>query len=365
MAGTKKVVVAMSGGVDSSLAAALLLQQGYEVVGITLQIWQDVEDEEVRNRVGACCSLAAVEDARAVANRLGIPYYVLNFKALFADKVIDYFVNEYAAGRTPNPCIRCNKAIKFEALLDRALALGADYIATGHYCKIDRDPATGRYLLKKAVDTHKDQTYALYNMTQFQLAHTLFPLGGMTKTETRRLAEELDLPVFDKPDSQEICFIYDDNYKRFLQEKIPEKIKPGPFLDTKGNVLGTHEGLPFYTVGQRKGLGLALGKPMYVVKLDPERNAVILGEAHEVFSDGLVAGELNFIPFDRLAGPLEVTAKVRYSAKEAPAIIRPGEREGEAIVSFATPQRAITPGQAVVFYDGDVVVGGGTILKAL
>ena len=354
------VVVGMSGGVDSSVTAYLLKEQGYNVIGVTMQIWPaDQEDE----KVGGCCSLSAVNDARRVADKLDIPFYVMNFRDLFEIEVIDYFTNEYLQGRTPNPCIACNKKIKFEGFLEKARGLGADYVATGHYARIEYNQEKQRYLLKKAEDDNKDQTYALYNFTQEQLAHTLLPLGDYTKPRIREIATALGLRVANKPDSQEICFVPNDNYKEFLESRVGKnKFKPGPFLDTKGNVLGTHQGLPNYTIGQRKGLGIALGYPVYVVSLDYEKNAVILGKDEEVYQKNLIAKDNNFIMFDKLEEPLEITAKIRYSAKPAPALLTP-LAEGEVQLSFDEPQRAITPGQAVVYYQDDYVVGGGTIIK--
>lgn len=348
---------------DSSLTAALLQQRGYEVIGVTMQIWPAERDED-EGQAGGCCSLSAVDDARRVADKLGIPYYVMNFRDYFEQKVIGNFVDEYLAGRTPNPCIACNKYVKFEALLQKALALGADYIATGHYARLGYDEERQRYVMRKSADLSKDQTYALYNMTQNHIRHTLMPLGDFHKTETRRLAAELGLTVAHKPDSQEICFVTDNNYRGFLQDKAGDKIKPGPFLDTKGNVLGQHDGIPFYTVGQRKGLGIAFGEPMYVVAIDAARNAVILGRHEEVFASELIAVENNLILIENLTGPVEVEAKIRYSAKPARAVISPLPA-GEIHVRFNEAQRAITPGQAVVFYDGDYVVGGGTIERRL
>lgn len=376
--GQRRVLVAMSGGVDSSVAAAVLKERGFEVIGATMQIWP--RSLPVGDREGGCCSLAAVEDAQRVAAILGIRYYVLNFQEKFEEEVISYFAREYASGRTPNPCIRCNQRIKFGHLLRKAREIGASFIATGHYARICRDPDTGRHLLLKAKDARKDQTYVLYSMTQDELAHTLFPVGDFTKDETRRIAASLGLPVAEKRESQEICFIPDDDYRKFLREYLPETRKPGPILDLEGNVLGEHEGIAFYTIGQRKGLGIASTEPFYVVDLDPERNAVIVGRAGDVMAEGLVAKDLNWIPFDRLRGPIKVEAKIRYytpavGATVAPVAAQPdnqgvpGPRQdldpNEVEVRFASPQRAVTPGQSVVFYDGDVVVGGGVISRRL
>ncbi|AEV68445.1 tRNA 2-thiouridine(34) synthase MnmA [Acetivibrio clariflavus] len=355
----KSVMIGMSGGVDSSVAAALLLEKGYDVIGVTMQIWPDVS-EETKIKEGGCCSLSAVDDARLVANTLGIPYYVLNFKDVFEKKVINYFVDEYLKGRTPNPCIACNRYVKFEALLKKAVSMGIDYVATGHYAIIEYDENRKRYLLKKSVTDAKDQTYALYNLTQEQLARVLMPIGEYSKDIVRKKAAELGLYVASKPDSQEICFVDDNDYGKFIEENTDKKIVPGYFVDTKGNILGEHKGIIHYTVGQRKGLGIALGKPMYVVGLDAENNTVILGEDTEVYGNELIAYDLNFISIDTLEEPMRVKAKIRYSAKAADALIIPIE-DGKVKVVFDTPQRAITPGQSVVFYDGDIVVGGGII----
>ncbi|MGI6776834.1 MAG: tRNA 2-thiouridine(34) synthase MnmA [Acetivibrionales bacterium] len=357
----KKVMVGMSGGVDSSVAAAVLLKEGYEVIGVTMQIWPDMSADK-KEREGGCCSLSAVDDARRVSNKLGIPYYVMNFKEVFEEKVIKYFTGEYLKGKTPNPCIACNRYVKFGFLLEKAVAMGIDYIATGHYAVIEYNEVSKRYLLKKSVAQKKDQTYALYNLTQEQLSRTLMPIGRYTKEQVRKIAEELELSVASKPDSQEICFVDNDDYGSFICENTDRNIENGQFVDTKGNVLGTHKGIIHYTVGQRKGLGLALGKPMYVVHIDAEKNRVVLGDENEVFSKELFATDLNFISIESLKRNMRVKAKIRYSAKEADAEIFP-EADGKVRVVFDMPQRAVTPGQSVVFYDGDLVVGGGIIEK--
>jgi len=358
------VVVGMSGGVDSSVTAYLLKEQGYNVIGVTMQIWPADQEDEKEN-VGGCCSLSAVNDARRVADKLDIPFYVMNFRDLFEIEVIDYFTNEYLKGRTPNPCIACNKKIKFEGFLKKARGLGADFVATGHYAQLLYDDKRKRYILKKAVDKTKDQTYALYNFTQEQMAHTLLPLGYYEKPKIREIAASIGLRVANKPDSQEICFVPDNNYKNFIENRVGAgKFQPGPFLDAQGNRVGTHEGLPNYTVGQRKGLGLALGYPVYVVRIDVENNAVIVGRDDEVFQSKLIADNNNYILFDNLEDEIEVEAKIRYSAKPAKAILKPLDGE-QVLVKFAEPQRAITPGQAVVYYQGDYVLGGGTIVKGM
>lgn len=354
----KKVMIGMSGGVDSSVAAAILKQEGYEVTGVTMKIWP--EQPGTVSPEGGCCSLSAVEDARRVAFQLDIPYYVLNFQDIFEERVIRYFTDEYQKGRTPNPCIACNRFVKFEALLNKAISMGIDRIATGHYARIEKDAALGRMLLKKSVTQAKDQTYALYNMTQEQLSRTLMPIGNYDKETVRKIAAELGFDIADKPDSQEICFIPDNNYGGFISSRMNKPAVTGKFVDTKGNVLGEHKGIVYYTVGQRKGLGITFGKPMYVVRIDVESNTVVLGQSGEEYSAGLLASDLNWIAFDRLDQPMKVRAKVRYSAKEADAIITPLDN-GTLRADFQAPQRAITPGQSVVFYEGEVVLGGGVI----
>ncbi len=357
----KRVVVAMSGGVDSSVAAALLLEEGYEVIGITMQLWPQTQD----HTPGGCCSLETIQDARQVAEKLRIPFYVVNFRDAFEQKVIDYFAAEYLAGRTPNPCIACNRHIKFAALMERAQALEADYLSTGHYARVVYSAERGRFFLYKGEDERKDQSYVLYNLKQEQLAHTLFPLARYTKGEIRAKAEQLGLKVAQKPESQEICFVPDNNYRNFLVERFgTAEFPPGDFINLQGEVIGRHQGLPFYTVGQRKGLGLALGYPAFVVSLDPLQNTVTIGREEEVFQQGLYAIDNNFIAMAELIEPLAVEVKIRYSAKPASAEISLTDN-GRVKVLFAQAQRAVTPGQAVVYYQGDLVIGGGTIAEVI
>ena len=356
----KKVVVGMSGGVDSSVAAFLLKEQGYDVIGVTMQIWQD-EAEEERSAEGGCCGLTAVDDARRVAEKLNIPYYVMNFKQEFKKQVMDYFVAEYLRGHTPNPCIACNRYVKWEALLKRSLEIGADYIATGHYARIDRLP-NGRFAIRNSVTASKDQTYALYSLTQEQLSRTLMPVGEFAKDEIRKIALEAGLPVANKPDSQEICFIPDDDYAGFIEREAGSAVPgPGNFVDKDGKVLGRHKGITHYTIGQRKGLEIAMGRRVFVTEIRPETAEVVLGENEDVFTDRVLCDRVNFMSVADITEPTRVKAKICYNHQGEYCVLEK-QVDGSVLCRFEKPVRASTPGQAVVFYDGEYVLGGGTIL---
>lgn len=350
-----KAIIAMSGGVDSSIAASLMKEQNFDIIGVTLKLF---DNDDIGDREKTCCSLSDVEDAKSVAKRLGIRHYTFNFKDDFKDEVIGRFIAAYENGRTPNPCIDCNRHIKFKRLLERAKVLGCDYVVTGHYAQIEEE--NGRYLLKKGVDAKKDQSYVLYSLTQEQLKHTILPLGGLTKERVRSLAESYGFINAKKRDSQDICFVPDGDYAGFITRYTGREYPNGDFLDFDGNVLGEHKGIIKYTIGQRKGLNLALPKPMYVCRTDLVNNTVILGDDADLFSKSLDAEDINLIAVERIDAPMRVKAKIRYSQTEAGAtVFQTGE--DRVHLEFDEPQRAITSGQAVVMYDGDVVIGGGVI----
>ena len=356
----KRVVVGMSGGVDSSVAAYLLKEQGYEVIGITMQIWQDETPDAVQAN-GGCCGLSAVEDARRVAEQLEIPHYVMNFKQEFKRHVIDYFVEEYLRGHTPNPCIACNRYVKWEALLKRSLEIGADYIATGHYARIAQ-LSNGRLAIRSSVTAVKDQTYALYSLTQEQLARTLMPVGEYTKEQIRKIASGQGLSVAHKPDSQEICFVPDDDYAGFIDREAGKSVPgPGNFVDLSGKVLGRHKGITHYTVGQRRGLELPMGERVFVTQIKPDTNEVVIGSSQDVFSQELICDRVNFMAVEDLTEAVQVKAKIRYNHGGEDCTIEKLP-EGRVHCRFVKPVRAVTPGQAVVFYRDEFVLGGGTIL---
>ena len=354
----ERVIIGMSGGVDSSVAAYLMKKAGFACIGATMRLYDSSTEEST------CCSLDDVEDARAVAARLGIRHYVFNFKDDFNRQVIQKFVTSYEQGLTPNPCIDCNRYLKFDRLLRRAMELGCNWVASGHYAQIRQEKATGRYLLYKAADRAKDQTYFLACLNQEQLAHIQFPLGTLTKTQVREIAQENGFVNARKRDSQDICFVPDGDYGAFLQRYTGKTYPEGDFLNLQGQVIGHHRGAACYTLGQRKGLGLAMGAPVYVCAKDMQRNTVTVGPGEALFSPALRAGDWNWYPFPTLTAPIRVTVKTRHSQLEQAATVYP-EENGFARVEFDVPQRAITPGQAVVLYDGDMVVGGGTITEAL
>lgn len=365
-----RVVVGMSGGVDSSVAAALLKEQGYDVVGIMLRLWSEPSgDDDGIERVAEnkCCSLESMADARRVAAQLDIPFYVVNVEQPFQEHIVDYFYDEYVAGRTPNPCLRCNRYIRFTLLLERALALGADYLATGHYVRLDDDPVTGKRRLRKAAHDEKDQSYVLHVLTQEQLRHALFPLGEYTKEQVREMARERGLFVASKAESQEICFVASHDYRGFMKRYAGASGRsapqPGPILDSAGNQLGTHQGLAYYTIGQRKGLGISAREPLHVLALDPARNAVVVGTARALEREEFSVHSTTFTSGSQPQEPFRAQIKIRYKAAPVDGWVRP-LKDGHARVRLSEPQRAITPGQAAVFYGGsaaDEVIGGGII----
>ena len=383
-----RVVVAMSGGVDSSVAAALLKEQGHEVIGIMLRLWSEpgmIEDDGLERVVqNKCCSLEAVDDARRVARKLDIPFYLVNVEQEFKENVVDMFYQEYVAGRTPNPCLTCNRHIRFTLLLNRALALKADYLATGHYVRVDDDPLTGKRRLRRGLDPSKDQSYVLHVLNQEQLAHACFPLGEYTKPQVRAMAAERGLSVASKPESQEICFVAQNDYRGFIdryaqqQEEEPERApvsvgassgniiqipRPGPIYNQEGKTLGRHRGLAYYTIGQRKGLGVASQEPLHVLRIDSNQNALIVGPAEALLSSTCVVGKMHFLSGEVPTEAFSARVRIRYKAPEQEALVTPLDAQ-HVQVTFSRPQRSITPGQAAVFYggaDGDEVLCGGII----
>jgi tRNA-specific 2-thiouridylase len=357
-----RIVVAMSGGVDSSVAAALLAEQGHDVIGVSMQLYDAAQTTDGERTFGSCCSIEDLHDARRVAAAINIPHYILNFERQFADHVMSNFVSEYVSGRTPLPCARCNSDLKFATLAERADGLGARNVATGHYARVERDP-TGRYLLKRGIDPSKDQAYFLFSLTQDQLAHALFPVGDMPKEEVREYARRRRLPVADKPDSQEICFVPDHDYAAFVARQAPDSARGGAIVDETGRVVGRHDGIHRFTVGQRKGLGLgssSAGSPLYVLTVSAANREVVVGPKRSLERTTLTVSGVNWIAGCPPEQPLRVTAQIRHRHQPASAHVRAiGDARAEAV--FDAPQIAITPGQAAVFYDGDVVVGGGWI----
>lgn len=349
----ERIVVAMSGGVDSSVAALLLKEQGYQVIGVTLHIWDSNDSAK------SCCGLKAITDAQRVCAKLEIPFYTIDTKQEFEQWVIRDFCDEYPKGRTPNPCIRCNQFIKFDFLLSKAKELGAEKIATGHYAQVQYDQNHQRWLLGKGIDQKKDQSYVLYAMNQEQLSKTLLPLGKLKKTEVREIAKKLDLIVADKPDSQEICFIPDNNYAKFLMKNRNYQAQPGQILNMQGKVIGKHPGIIYYTIGQRRRIGIAHKEPLYVTKIDPIKNEITVGTEDEVYQTKFTVTDLNFISIDKLTEPQNCQTKIRYTHLPAESQIKPVQNRVE--VEFSHGQWAVTPGQAAVFYDNDIVIGGGII----
>lgn len=361
------VAVAMSGGVDSSVAAVLIQEQGYDLFGLTMALWDfETVGGNIHNET-TCCSLESIEDARAVCHQLNIPHYVINLRDIFDRQIIQNFTNEYLQGRTPNPCVLCNSLIKWGALLDQARKIGATKLATGHYARCDFDSSTGRFLLLKGLDQSKEQSYALWGLTQTQLKHTLFPIGHLSKNEVRQKASILGLKIAQKSESQEICFIPDNDYERFLKERLPnlaEKLQKGEVIDEQGKVLGYHRGYPFYTIGQRKGLQVAAGHRIYVIRIDPENNKIYVGKKEKIFSHGLKANQVNWVAMDGNFVSLEVTAKIRYKDPGFEAILKPLNRN-ELIVEFLNPQKSVTPGQSIVCYQGEKLICGGIISESI
>lgn len=355
-----KILVGMSGGVDSSVAAKLLLDQGHDVTGVTLKLFSNDDIMLPENQGRTCCALSDVQDAKNVAYKLGIDHFVYNFREQFAEKVIARFVDTYLAGETPNPCIDCNRFIKFDTLIQRAVLLGFDFVATGHYATVTRDEHTGRYLLMRGKDRSKDQSYVLYSLTQEQLSRTLFPLGDLDKKTVREIAEKSGLINAQKPDSQDICFVPDGNYPAFIEKMAPGKVLPGNFIDLEGRIIGTHKGVAHYTIGQRRGIAAAFGKPMYVQAKNAADNTVTLAENHDLMSSTAIAHDINLISIEKLTDSMQVTVKIRYNQTEQDAVITP-MNDGSVKIDFSQVQRAVTPGQAAVFYSGATVIGGGTI----
>jgi len=354
------VVVAMSGGVDSSVAAALLKQEGYEVVGMMMRLWSE-PGQGPGAPMNRCCTPDQLADARRVADALAIPFYVVDVKDYFRRRIVQFYIDQHALGRTPNPCVECNREIRFGYLLDRARALGADYLATGHYARVEMAAGgQGGYRLLKAVDDGKDQSYVLHVLGQEELAQVLFPVGRYTKTEVRQIAAELGLPVARKSESMDLCFLGDGDYRRFLAEYAPQAIRPGPIVSSAGDLLGEHEGLPFYTIGQRKGLGISAGEPLFVLRKDAERNTLVVGTREELGQTTLLVRGVNWVAGGPPAGPVSGGVKVRYKAPAAPATVAPLPGGGARVV-FDAHVYGATPGQAAVFYDGDEVIGGGLI----
>ncbi|GAB4574103.1 MAG: tRNA 2-thiouridine(34) synthase MnmA [Anaerolineae bacterium] len=355
-----RIVVAMSGGVDSSVAAALLVQQGYEVIGMMMRLWsEDNGQGETCDTHNRCCTPDQMRDARRIADMLGIPFYVLDTREVFRQKIVQYFIDEYATGRTPNPCLACNRHIRFTHLLNHARAMGAEYLATGHYARL-RQSADGTVSLYKGVDDAKDQSYVLSVLTQEQIRHALFPVGEYTKHRVRELASEFGLPVAQKHDSQDLCFLADGDYRRFLRQYAPAAVVPGPIVNRQGQQLGDHTGLPNYTIGQRKGLGIAASEPLYVIAKDVTHNALIVGTRAELGQRTLTARNVNWIEGQPPGSPMRAEVKIRYKARPVPATLSPRE-DGHVLVTFDEPQRDIAPGQGAVFYDGERCLGGGTI----